>query len=170
VLEVGASYNVLVNAAPENLVANSAGKKRILPGNLDRSFLWNKISAQPMSSEGASMPFGANLFIALNPELTEVIRKWILAGAPKEGIVDGTSGGGGGSAQQQPPIEPLAPPAAGQGFQVKIPAFALSNQPERNRFICLDTKSTCTPAATTLLSTMAKRVTETMTTTEPRTA
>ena len=36
------------------------------------------------------MPFGANPFITLNPELTEVIRKWILAGALKEGIVDGT--------------------------------------------------------------------------------
>ena len=71
------------------------------------------------------MPFGANPFIRLNSKLTEVIRKWILAGAPKEGIVDGTSGGGGGSVQQQPPSEPLAPPAAGQGFQVKIPPWRL---------------------------------------------
>ena len=131
VLEAGASYNALVNTSPANPVANGAGKKRILPGDLDRSFLWNKISAPLASGEGASMPLGSNGFINLNPELTEVIRKWILAGAPKEGIVEGTGGSGGSSSQQQPPIEPLAPPAAGQGFQVKIPAFGLNNQPER---------------------------------------
>ena len=43
VLEAGASYNALVNTAPTNPAANSVGKKRILPGNLDRSFLWNKL-------------------------------------------------------------------------------------------------------------------------------
>jgi hypothetical protein len=93
VLEAGASYSALVNTAPANPAANGAGKKRILPGNLDRSFLWNKISAQLMSGEGASMPFGANPFISLNSELTEVIRKWILAGAPKEGISEQCFGG-----------------------------------------------------------------------------
>jgi len=131
VLEPGLSYNALVNAAPANPAANGGGKKRILPGDLSRSFLWNKISAQLTNGEGSPMPFGSSPFSTLNPELTEVIRKWILAGAPKEGIVEGTGGSGGSSGQQQPPIEPLAPPAARQGFQVRIPAFALGSQPER---------------------------------------
>lgn len=131
VLELGSSYNALVNTTPANSVASGAGKKRVFPGDLDRSFLWNKISAHLVSGEGAPMPLGSNGFINLNPELTEVIRKWILAGAPKEGFVEGTGGSGSSSSQQQPPLEPLAPPAVGQGFQVNIPAFALSNQPER---------------------------------------
>src|SRR5215203_361532 len=130
VLEEGQAYDNLFNVAPATPMAAATGKKRVAPGDLDKSFLWQKLNAMLAAGEGSPMPLGSNGFATSNPELTEVIRKWILAGAPEEGLVPGTGDIGGGGGGLQPTITPLPIPAPGAGYQVEIPAYPLGSRPE----------------------------------------
>jgi Tol biopolymer transport system component len=130
VLEEGQAYANLFNVVPATPIAAAAGKKRVAPGDLDKSFLWQKLTAMLAAGEGSPMPLGSNGLAASNPELTEVIRKWILAGAPEEGLVPGTGDVGGGGGGPQPTITPLPVPAPGTGYQVQLPAYPLGTRPE----------------------------------------
>ncbi len=73
-LEAGAAHAALVGVDSQEL----PGTPRVTPGDLDASYLWEKLGASP--SVGAQMPPGGQLSAS---EL-EVIERWILAGAPAD--------------------------------------------------------------------------------------
>jgi hypothetical protein len=68
----------LVDVAAENETAAAAGKKRVVPGNPEASFLFQKIMGNLQSGEGDRMP---QIGIPLPPDQIEMIRQWILNGA-----------------------------------------------------------------------------------------
>ena len=129
-LEEGFAYDSLIDVAPTNPAAASLGKLRVAPGDPDNSSLWHKITADLVDGEGGPMPFGSEGLATLSPDLADLIRKWILAGAPEDGIVAGTGDGDFDPTGDQPTIDPLAPPAPGQGYQVKVELFDLNGQSE----------------------------------------
>jgi hypothetical protein len=92
ILEVGASHTNLVDVTPQNSTAAAAGWKRVMTtgpdsGDPDLSFIYHKLTGDLDAGMGQRMPlFGA----ALPPELIEIIRLWIEAGAPEMGWVPGT--------------------------------------------------------------------------------
>ena len=115
VLQEGHAWDSLVNKPPSNLVAATDGLERVLPGNPDASFLMAKIADNLSAGEGQSMPWGVAL---LTPETVAIIRAWIVAGAPQDGIVPGDDGrplGGGG---ETPGDVALPPPVKGVQLQV----------------------------------------------------
>jgi hypothetical protein len=89
VLEDGKSYGNLVNDAPSNPVGKADGMMRIMPGRPDLSMLYAKITSNLQSGMGVSMPYSA---APLPTETTDIIKAWIEAGAPKDGVVPGDDG------------------------------------------------------------------------------
>ena len=93
-LSAAAIYNQLVNVAPTNPAAVTAGYKRVWPGDPHRSFLFRKCNQglDPdmtlPQNEGAAMP--KNL-PALAANERELIRQWIMFGAPQTGVVVDTA-------------------------------------------------------------------------------
>ncbi|TMA80293.1 MAG: hypothetical protein E6J72_08850 [Deltaproteobacteria bacterium] len=90
-LEPGAAYTNLVDAAPANLNANAAGWKRVhvldaTTGDPDTSLLLQKLLGPP-AGFGARMPFNRR---PLDRALIDVVELWIAAGAPQTGWVPGT--------------------------------------------------------------------------------
>jgi hypothetical protein len=92
ILLPNSAYGNLVNVAPQNFSASSDGLKRITPGDAALSFLYRKVTGDLAPGYGQTMPLlGGNL----SPELTEIIRLWILGDgstgpASETGWVDGT--------------------------------------------------------------------------------
>lgn len=89
-LETGASYGNLVNAAPVNGGALGAGWLRVdaTGASPQNSFLFHKIEGSlPDDSYGVRMPRNRP---KLNKTLRAVIEQWIGAGAPPTGWVPGT--------------------------------------------------------------------------------
>ena len=129
-LEEGSAYANLINVAPTNAAANSSGKLRVAPNDLDNSFLMKKLLAMLEPGEGEPMPLGSAGLISLRPDQVDLVGDWILAGAPEVGTVQGAGDGGGGFTANQPTVDPLPVPAPGQGYQVSVPAFPLGDAPE----------------------------------------
>jgi hypothetical protein len=127
------------DAAYQNLieVKSTVGQLlRVMPGRPDESLLYNKLRAatEPGSVmvEGSPMPSGAP---ALSPQHLEVVRRWIEAGAPKDGSIgDSVTGQSekiaallGSCLPKATPIQiaPLAAPAVTEGVQFVMPPFTL---------------------------------------------
>jgi sugar lactone lactonase YvrE/mono/diheme cytochrome c family protein len=92
----GTSYAALVNVTPLNGVAKSAGLKLVVPGDPSKSFLLDKLTGDNWQiGMGDRMPQGGNL---LSAKQIQLVRNWILAGAPQTGSGGGTGGGGTGAA------------------------------------------------------------------------
>ncbi|HKK79710.1 MAG TPA: hypothetical protein VJ933_08775, partial [Phaeodactylibacter sp.] len=120
-------YNRLYQGTPNNGTAAQAGDAYIYPGRTDKSYLFRKIndgleptlSLQP--GEGQSMPLDGQP--ALNDEEKELIRQWILFGAPLQGeAVDENliAEYYAGNAIQSFPDGPPPAPAPDEGFQIKM--------------------------------------------------
>ncbi|MEX0967183.1 MAG: T9SS type A sorting domain-containing protein [Bacteroidia bacterium] len=121
-------YSNLFNAEPDNGFAKQEKLKRVFPGHPYKSFLFKKINngLQPdvtlHTQEGSSMPENGT---PLEDEKIELIRQWILMGAPETGNVADTNlirryyNGEG--------FRPLstipAPPSPSQGFQIHLGPF-----------------------------------------------
>jgi len=119
-------YSQLVNITPANPAAATKGDKIIKPGYVEKSYLLRKIAHnlnRPLSlnqpDEGSFMPLGTN---ALPIQEIELIRQWILYGAPQTGDVVDTGlintfyrNGGIEDTYPNPPV-----PAAGTGFQMYV--------------------------------------------------
>lgn len=116
-------YDHLVNVLPTNAAAQQRGDKLVKPGYPDNSFLVRKMNhglysqAGLLANEGNSMPPVS----AISAKDRELVRQWILYGAPMTEAIDNESAieefyNGGGL----PRIESLAPPAPGQGFQIYL--------------------------------------------------
>jgi len=91
-LEDGTAYGQLVGVTPDNATAAGAGLERVyvvdpMTGDPDLSFLYRKITNDLEPGMGSAMPLiGPNV----DPTLVEIIRLWILDGAPETGWVPGT--------------------------------------------------------------------------------
>ncbi len=128
-------YDALVDMPPFNYVAEEAGYKLVAPGYPDKSFLFKKINnglyhqtGELDASEGSSMPS----FEMLSEVDIEIIRQWILFGADAEDEDDQETAIADyyeGDALAQ--IEPLEPPAAGDGFQLYFGRLFLEPGEER---------------------------------------
>jgi hypothetical protein len=77
-LEAGASHQELVNVTPFNDAASSAGFLLVAPGIPEQSFLLTKLIG-PGPQQGSRMPLGAG---PLSESEINLVREWILAGAP----------------------------------------------------------------------------------------
>ena len=124
-------YNNLVNVTPANAYAAGQGQKYIYPGRPDKSLLFRKVNQgldpaiELHAEEGAPMPFYSNPISNLEKEL---IRQWILFGAPGNGtvveeqlLVDYYDGAGNASFPTPPPA-----PDPEDGFQIKMGPFYLA--------------------------------------------
>ena len=117
-------YHEVINRTPVNPAAGTIYNKIVIPGDVQRSFLLRKVAHgisdglklnQP--SEGLDMPSGLP---SLAKNEIELIRQWILMGAPETGNVVDTSiintyyrtGG------IDDTYSPHDAPAAGTGFQI----------------------------------------------------
>jgi hypothetical protein len=129
-----------LNLSPDVAYANifekpSRGSRfpYITPGDRTRSYLFQKVSAatDPGSYEiaGAPMPNGLE---PLSANELEALRLWIYAGAPETGTVGGTESLLDACLPAPKPItiEPLDPPAPGEGVQFQMPQWHLEKKSE----------------------------------------
>ncbi len=91
-LEPGAAYDNLVGKTPTNADAAAAGWQRVTTvdathGDVATSYLVHKVTGDLAPGFGARMPFHR---AKLDDTLVDVIRRWVAAGAPADGWVDGT--------------------------------------------------------------------------------
>ncbi|UHG92423.1 hypothetical protein [Spirosoma oryzicola] len=135
VLAEGFAYQNLVGVDPKNSAAKADGLKRVKAFASLESLLYHKLTVTASHHTGKQygnpMPLGGQL---LPDGQIEFVRRWIDAGAPKTGSVadaalldDKTTA--------IATYEPLAVPAAGTGFQLAIPAFAIQSNVERELFM-----------------------------------
>lgn len=121
--------NNLYDATPSNTHAAGEGWKLVYPGDPYRSFLFRKLhnGFDPTLSfdsnvEGDPMPKG---MAPLRDEDIELVRQWIIQGAPTTGTVVDTTliheyyAGNGIASYGNPPPAPLP----GEGFQVHLGPF-----------------------------------------------
>ena len=123
-------YDNLYLVNPNNADANAAGYKYIVPGRVDQSFLFRKINNgfEPFFGldEGGNMPPAGNE--PLTDREKELLRQWILFGAPDlgqvvdENLIDEYYSGNG---QASFPDGAPEAPAAEEGFQIKMGPFYL---------------------------------------------
>ena len=115
-------YDRIVDQVASTSTAQFAGKKLVVPGAPDTSFLMDKLEGTLGPGEGVQMPSGRR---PLPADTIETLRKWILAGAPRERVL---AGGFAGELDVQPRIPPPPPPAG--GFQAHLTPFLLGDRPE----------------------------------------
>ena len=125
-------YQRIFRVTPNNPVAAAKGEAYIYPGRPDLSYLFKKINKglQPdlhlSDGEGAVMPPEGEA--ALSETERELVRQWILYGAPPQTeVVDSVllSNFYLGNAQRSFPDGPPAAPAADEGFQIHMGPFFL---------------------------------------------
>jgi hypothetical protein len=138
-------YANIVNHNPVNPAALSRGDKRISPGYPHSSYLMRKINNGLDADNGITNTEGAVMPQTPNPALsnyeTELIRQWILHGAPQTGTVVDTAviydyytKGGINS------IPTPLPPITGAGFRVHLGKIFLPKNSETEVFIKYDPK------------------------------
>jgi len=133
-LSADVAYDNLINALPTNANAKNDGLRRIIAGKPDSSLLYHKLVFPPghhAHDYGNPMPVGT---AGLSIGQLEFVRQWIAAGAPKTGVVADASLLANRSVQVTQPFAPLAVPAAGTGFQLKVDQFPVSANFERELF------------------------------------
>lgn len=107
VLEGVGVWDTLVDVPAAASAAAFAGKKRVVAGAPDTSFLMDKLQGKLGPGEGEPMPFGRS---ALSDDDILLIRKWILAGAPRTDVFGGSIAA---QLDDQPRIPPPPPPPGG---------------------------------------------------------
>lgn len=126
-------YSKLVKVMPQNQTSAASGDQRVYPGRADRSFLFKKISGgfEPSvglkPSEGEVMPPVSSGY-TLDEVEKEMVRQWILFGAPLTGqvvqkdIIETYYREGG---DESFPTGPPPAPSKAEGFQIKMGPFFL---------------------------------------------
>ena len=132
-------YENLINVEPANAYAVAKGYKQINPGDPNRSYLFRKINygLDPTihlnEEEMDDMPMSASL----DEEEIELIRQWILFGAPDStevidpAIIDEYYNNNGYSSIPNPPISP----AEEEGFQIHFGPLFLEPASEDEVYI-----------------------------------
>lgn len=94
VLTADVSYKQLIDVPAHNAAARADGLVRVSSqglAGLYKSFLWEKVNAPNQEHFYADHPFYGALMPLGGPPLTngelELIRRWIIAGAPRDGVV-----------------------------------------------------------------------------------
>ena len=126
-LTYGLSYEDLVGMVPQNPAAAAAGMQLVDPGNPENSFLLAKLMGPTAPEQGARMPFGGGM---LHNGKIDAVRTWIEAGAPQTGKIAGI-GDLGVLRDPDEVFEPPAPPALGEGYQLRLPPFKIEPGTER---------------------------------------
>ncbi len=127
-LRAGSAYDSLYDVPSQGSTL-----RRVHPGDRARSYLYAKLAAAtfPDSVEisGAPMPNGLP---PLTVDELELVRLWIINGAPRSGTINGTEDLVDGCLPEPEPIviEPLEPPDPQEGVQFVMPAWPLSAQNE----------------------------------------
>ncbi|MFP6663480.1 MAG: hypothetical protein VCC00_04700 [Deltaproteobacteria bacterium] len=122
-LSTDVAYDNLYNQ-PGQIAALSL----VQPGRGSDSLLYLKLAAatdpEHVDVAGAPMPSGG---APLSAKELELMRLWIYAGAPREGVIENTVALVDGCMAEPTPItiEPLAPLAPGEGVQFVMPPFRL---------------------------------------------
>jgi hypothetical protein len=137
VLAKGVAYGNLVGVSPQNSEAKSEGLVRVKPFQSASSLLYHKL--EPNSSlhhsgknYGSVMPLGGD---PLYTGEIEFVRRWIEAGAPQKGSVADATLLDDKTPSQAQAFEPLAPPLASEGYQLKIDLFSVGPNFEREVFV-----------------------------------
>lgn len=134
VLENSVAYTNLVNVIPKNQSARADGIFLVKPFSSDESLIFHKIrsnsDAHHSNDYGLPMPLGLEL---LSQGQVEFIRRWIEAGAPREGTVVDDISLLDDTTPQPENFEPLAPPAS--GIQINIEKFEVAPNFEREFFV-----------------------------------
>ncbi len=135
-------YGNLIDVTPKNSKAAAKHNKLIYPGHPYKSFLFRKLqhnsglapNSYLVSGEGDPMPPNVPM---LSNEKLELIRQWILHGAPETGspvdtgvIADYYNNGGVNSLSKTP-----APPADGEGYQIHLGPYLLPPGGEKEYFL-----------------------------------
>ncbi len=137
VLAANVAYQNLVGVAPKNTNAAADGLLRVKAYASLESLLYHKLNAEASHHAGKSygnpMPLGSN---PLSVGQIEFVRRWIEAGAPREGsVVDATLLDDTTPSVATTTFEPLPAPAAGTGFQLTTGKFDVPTNFEREIFI-----------------------------------
>ena len=141
ILSMSVAYDNLVNKTSKNPTAIADGLLRVKPGDYYKSLLYHKIDCQSghhSADYGASMPLGGP---NLSMGQIEFIKQWINKGAPKTGtVVDEALLNNTTICSET--FVPLAAPAPADGFQLKIDAFSVNPNTEREVFVRRNTPNT----------------------------
>jgi len=143
VLSANVAFDNLIDKPSKNIAANADGIVRIKPGDYLKSLLYHKTDCQAghhSANYGATMPLGGTY---LSIGQIEFIKQWIIKGAPKTGSIADETLLDNTTVCSQPFI-PLDPPAAIDGFQLKIDPFTVSPNTEREVFIRRNTPNAST--------------------------
>lgn len=137
------AYDNLINKAAKNANAQGDGILRVKPSDLAKSLLYQKIDCQAgqiANKYGSAMPLGSQ-YLTLGQ--IELVKQWIIKGAPKTGsVVDETVLLNKSVCSQ--PFIPMTKPAASEGFQLSIDSFAVIPNSEREVFVRRNTPNTTT--------------------------
>src|SRR5262245_43389585 len=147
VLTEDAAYDQLIDVMPKNAAAAADGLVRVGThglASLDKSFLWEKINAPSQEhfysdhpEYGSIMPLG--LPPLTNGEL-EFIRRWIVAGAPREEDVVDRAVLNDTTRYETPVFAPL--PLPDNGLQLRLGPFDVAANYERELFSYLPLNNT----------------------------
>lgn len=134
-LTKGKSYANLLNILSRQPEAQAEGMKRVKPFNANESLLYHKlnwdVSHHGGKQYGLSMPLGGT---PLSVGQLEFVRRWIEAGALNTGSVVDTTLLLDKTPSYVAVFNGLAPPAPGTGFQMKLDAFTITPNFEREFF------------------------------------
>jgi hypothetical protein len=117
-LQYGVAYSSLVDVTASNAAAAAVEKRRVVPGDAEASFLWQKVAGSLGRGEGGRMP---QVGAALDPLELDLVRAWIDAGAPSTGVVADAPCL---PAHRFEPAPPLAPPPGGHQVVLEGPTLA----------------------------------------------
>lgn len=135
VLTKGKSYASLLNILSRQPEAQAEGMKRVKPFNANESLLYHKlnwdVSHHGGKQYGLSMPLGGT---PLSVGQLEFVRRWIEAGALNTGSVVDTTLLNDKTPSYVAVFNGLPPPAPGTGFQMKLDAFTITPNFEREFF------------------------------------
>lgn len=120
--DMASMYAALVGVQPTNPAAQTKGYKRVVTGRVDQSFLMKKINGglehnfDLTAPEGNVMPpYGATQLTATEKEM---IRQWIIFGAPQTGEVTSEALIDEFYSSGITPVQPIAAPDPSEGFQI----------------------------------------------------
>lgn len=126
-------YNKILNVNPNNAHAIAKGYKFVYPGRSDKSFLFRKIAQNfdesvhiNLQEDGNMPPYGSDDLTEIEKEM---IRQWILYGAPATGqVVDPQiiENYYTGPKEESFPDGPPSAPDPSEGFQIKMGPFFLN--------------------------------------------
>jgi len=138
-LTMADAYNNIFDQPAANTFAQSKGYKRIDPGDPHRSFLFRKINNGLDQDIILDPVEGANVG-TLTDNKKELVRQWILFGAPQTGevvdtvlISDYYSGNGIASIP-----DPPAAPCKAEGFQIHFGPYFIAPGNEKEYFLKFD--------------------------------